>query len=63
VNENHPYAGCRGTPDQYTADDWWDHTFNDSGGIWEAGGPAAKESIRKKADDLSNAIEDWWSSW
>ena len=41
VDESHPYAGCRGTPDQYdSADHPLDHTFSDSGGIWAAGGPA-----------------------
>ncbi|MFN3986772.1 MAG: hypothetical protein ACK4KV_14850 [Rhodocyclaceae bacterium] len=46
----HPYAGCRGTPNQYSAEDWWDHTFNDSGGIWHVGGEAFKDSMRFKID-------------
>lgn len=38
VDEDHPYAGCGGTPDAYDSrTDPWDHTFNDPGGIWEAG--------------------------
>ncbi len=38
VDQNHQDAGCRGTPDYYdSATDPWDHTFNDPGGIWEAG--------------------------
>src|SRR5690606_19552846 len=32
VDDCHPYPNCGGTPNQY--DDWWDHTVNDSGGIF-----------------------------
>ena len=41
VDGSHPYAGCRGTPNQYDSDrDPIRHTFSDTGGIWHAGGPA-----------------------
>jgi hypothetical protein len=41
VDLNHAYAGCRGTPNQYdSAEHWARHTFQDTGGIWHAGGPA-----------------------
>jgi hypothetical protein len=38
VDEGHEHAGCRGTPNEYdSATDWWNHTFNDRGGIWAKG--------------------------
>jgi Domain of unknown function (DUF4157) len=41
VDENHAFAGCRGTPNQYdSAQHPLLHTFSDTGGIWQAGGPA-----------------------
>lgn len=41
VDENHPFAGCRGTPNEFDSSEHpLDHTFRDSGGIWQAGGPA-----------------------
>lgn len=41
VDEHHPYAGCRGTPDQYdSARDPIRHATIDSGGIARAGFPA-----------------------
>jgi RHS repeat-associated protein len=45
-------SACRGTPNQYPASDWWNHTVNDSGGIYEAGGPAFSESMSDLWDDL-----------
>ena len=42
VGDNHPYAGCKGTPNQY--DDWVRHFFIDSGGVLGAGGPAYSDS-------------------
>lgn len=38
VDESHPYAGCRGTPNSYdSSTSGWDHFANDPGGIWQAG--------------------------
>jgi len=51
VDENHPYAQCRGTADQYSASDWWNHTFNDSGGIWEHGVGA-----------FGGSMSHWWNA-
>lgn len=56
VDDNHKYPGCQGTPDQYTADEWWNHTFNDSGGIYNKGREAFKDSRRKDIDDIKNFI-------
>lgn len=53
VTANHPYAGCRGTPDQYDGHgglsmpfDTVMHTFCDTGGIVAEGVPAFVTSIR-----------------
>lgn len=47
VDDNHPYAGCKGTPDQYPATDYYDHSMNDSGGIKEHGWEGLKDSVKK----------------
>jgi RHS repeat-associated protein len=52
VDQNHKYAQCQGTPDQYDTSDWWNHTFNDKGGIWEKGWPAFRESRRHEYDQF-----------
>jgi hypothetical protein len=59
VDENHPYAGCRGTPNQYdSAQHPVDHTFSDSGGIWQAGGPAFMTSrVYTLSRPIATAIE------
>ena len=59
VDENHPYAGCRGTPNQYdSAQHPLDHTFRDSGGIWQAGGPAFMTSrVYTLAQPIATAIQ------
>jgi len=44
VDENLPYAGCRGTPDQYPADDSR-HVTRDLGGVMKKGGMAGMESL------------------
>ncbi|MGL4666957.1 MAG: RHS repeat domain-containing protein, partial [Saezia sp.] len=45
VDMNHPYAGCRGTPNQYSGDTHpSEHTWDDSGGIWHSGWTAFWES-------------------
>ena len=46
VDDTHPYADCKGTPDQYDGSkDPIKHAVIDSGGIVRAGGPALVESI------------------
>lgn len=50
VDENHKYCGCRGTPDQYPASDWWNHFWIDSGGVWAEGMPAWQQSRRYYVD-------------
>ena len=51
VDENHEYADCRGTPNDYdSSTSWWDHTFNDRGGIWNKGRVAYNESRRFSRD-------------
>jgi len=47
VDDKHPYCNCKGTPDQYPQDDWFNHTFNDSGGIYKNGWDAFWESQRQ----------------
>lgn len=52
VDESHPFAGCRGTPNSYdSSTSGWDHTFNDPGGIWQAGWGAFWESRRHGSKD------------
>ncbi len=46
VDKNHEFSGCRGTPDQYSSADWWNHTMNDSGGIWQCGWEGYTESLQ-----------------
>lgn len=59
VDSSHPYAGCRGTPDQYdghggmsTPYDTLMHTFCDSGGIVAEGLPAFITSRRYEINSL-----------
>ena len=47
-------------PDQFEASDWWNHSVNDTGGIYEKGGPALGESIKKQKDDLVDPIKEKW---
>ena len=83
VDENHEYAECRGTPDQYGAGslkteegrtEMWNHTRNDTGGVWAHGKEAISESARKRVDDVKKSISEtydfasesvskWWDSW
>jgi hypothetical protein len=54
VDQNHPYAGCRGTPDQYDSrTDPLKHTFIDSGGIVRAGADAF---ITSRVYDINQSI-------
>lgn len=59
VDENHPYAGCRGTPNQYDAAKHpFLHTVIDTGGIAQAGGPAFVTSRLYTLDRaIATAIE------
>jgi hypothetical protein len=50
VDGAHPYAGCKGTPDSYRADDPR-HFWPDPGGIWKQGFTGLAES-RQHANDL-----------
>jgi hypothetical protein len=55
VDQNHQYAGCRGTPNQYDSDeDPLDHTFRDSGGIYHAG---AEAFFTSRVHDINTAVE------
>ncbi|KCZ70539.1 hypothetical protein ANME2D_02559 [Candidatus Methanoperedens nitroreducens] len=54
VDQNHPYAGCRGTPNQYDSDDSpVSHTLRDTGGILYAGPDAF---ITSRVYDITQAI-------
>ena len=55
VDENHPYAGCRGTPNRYDSRllGGVPHATIDPGGIVRAGGPAF---VTSRVYDLSRAI-------
>jgi hypothetical protein len=54
VDLNHPYAGCRGTPNQYdSSESPISHTFRDTGGILYAGPEAF---ITSRVYDISQAI-------
>jgi hypothetical protein len=58
VTDDHKYANCKGTPDQYNAKtDKWNHTWNDSGGIRKAGGPAFSASMGYIKDRVVDAAE------
>lgn len=59
VDKSHAYAGCGGTPDYYDSQDsWWDHAFNDPGGIWYAGWDAFQESNRYFGDQEAKRQAD-----
>ncbi len=51
VDENHEYAGCRGTPNQFPSDDLR-HFYPDSGGIYENAIEGFIESGRRRNDQL-----------
>ena len=56
VDENHRYAGCRGTPNYYdSSSDPIGHTWSDPGGIRHAGGRAFWESRRYDVDQAISA--------
>lgn len=68
VDDVHPYAGCRGTPDSYPGTDKWNHTFNDPGGIWAEGWDARLESRRHALDQAREFLlhaprRDYRSVW
>jgi hypothetical protein len=47
VDKSHPYAGCRGTPNEYDSQsDPVNHFIIDSGGPLRSGLPAAWDSMR-----------------
>lgn len=55
VDDRHPYAGCRGTPDQYAADAW-EHVWPDEGGVIKEGWNAFWESQRHEADQVRDFL-------
>lgn len=57
VDDNHRYKGCHGTPDQYDASDWLNHTFNDHGGIWKKGWPAFFDSRKHEYNQLIELVK------
>ncbi|MEQ9486944.1 DUF4280 domain-containing protein [Coleofasciculus sp. F4-SAH-05] len=60
VDENHEFAGCRGTPNQYDAHESpISHTFLDSGGIIRSGLPAFLESRRHDLVSLWRKLKNW----
>jgi hypothetical protein len=54
VDQNHPYAGCRGTPNQYPTDDHR-HITEDEGGVAEEGWDSFWESRQRDLDRLFGA--------
>jgi hypothetical protein len=55
VDLAHPYAGCRGTPNQYdSSQSPVRHALIDTGGIVQAGGPAF---VASRAHDIAAAIK------
>jgi hypothetical protein len=58
VDKHHAYAGCRGTPDQYTHDRWFMHAVVDSGGIRAHGLPAYLESKRHRDDEKKRKAQE-----
>lgn len=59
VDASHAYAGCGGTPDSYDSESQgWDHTWNDPGGIWNAGWDAFWESRRYESDQAAQQQMD-----
>jgi hypothetical protein len=60
VDENHEFADCRGTPNQYDAHESpIYHTFLDSGGIIHLGLPAFLESRRHDLVSLWRRLKNW----
>jgi len=52
VDENHRYAGCRGTPDQYLSSDTLGHVILDTGGVAAYGIEAFITSRKRDFDGL-----------
>ena len=60
VDENHPYSGCRGTPDQYDSrTSPVRHATIDSGGIVRAGAPALATSALHAIASPFEAAYNW----
>jgi len=59
VTESSEYAGCRGTPNLYDGKtNGYNHTWNDPGGLYHAGGDAFTTSAEKAKDDVAEAVGD-----
>lgn len=56
VDDNHPYPGCKGTPDSYGAGDVRHVLWHDPGGIWNEGGRGWVESHRHANDVVRDAM-------
>ena len=57
VDNNHPYSGCKGTPDQYDSrTNPLKHSTIDSGGILREGMPALIDSGAHAVADIGHAI-------
>jgi hypothetical protein len=56
VDEDHPYAGCKGTADSYPATEKWDHAVNDPGGIAGQGWGPFLESQRHVLDQVRDFL-------
>ena len=57
VDDTHPYAGCKGTADQYDSkQDPIKHATIDAGGIVRAGGPALVDSVKHA---VVEPVADW----
>lgn len=63
VDENHEYAECGGSPNQYDADaNPWDHTVNDSGGIVSNGLQGLGGTIHHGFDNAVDAVQEGFSN-
>ena len=58
VDRNHKFKGCRGTPNEYHANEWIGHTIHDRGGIVEAGREGYMES-RRYFYEKQNGKNNW----
>lgn len=63
IDENHDYAGMRGTANEYDGhgddiSDVWDHFYNDSGGVWENGREAFATSMESYYDSATDSLEE-----
>ena len=61
VDKDHEYAGCQGSPDQHS--NWFDHSFDDSGGIFsQAGWDGLVTSVEYYYDSAKDYVADAYDS-